>query len=162
MQIKSKIFLLLLLQLSLYSHSLVLNIMDNEDGTIMVSGAFNTGESAAGAMVKVQIIDSEEIIFQKRLPADEELNISIPKVPYNVILDGGEGHAIVKEGIAPLGGFIKEKKKKEKKRKSRLDTNISANKAVTVSLIFAFLLLLATMYVSSRNTQKLINQLKNN
>lgn len=165
MKIKLNIFiLLLLLPLSLYSHSLLLNIMDNEDGTIMISGAFNTGESAAGALVKVQAIESEEILFQKRLTNSDELNIKIPNVPYQIVLDGGEGHVVVKDGIAPKGGFILKKSnstKVKEKSKSRGDKMGSISLAVTVSLIIAFLLFFATIFVSSRNTKLLINEISN-
>ncbi len=162
MKIKLNIMILMLLPLSLYSHSLLLNIMDNDDGSIMISGGFNTGESAAGAMVRVKATSSDEILYEKRLGSEGEVSIKIPKIPYQVILDGGKGHTIVKDGIPPKEGFIKKEKEKEKekKKKARSDAKISTSNAVIVSIIIAFILLFATIFMSARNTNKLMQEIK--
>ncbi len=156
--------LLFLLPIFLYSHSLLLNLLDNEDGTITIIGEFSTGESATGALVKVKALDSDEILFQKRLPSSSELTIDIPKVKYQVILDGGVGHTIIREGITPKGGFENKKqttKEKDKAKKpSRTDAKISTSNAVIVSIVMAFILLFATIFVSIKNTNRLINELK--
>jgi len=132
--------------------------MDNEDGSIMISGGFNTGESAAGAMVRVKATSSDEILYEKRLGSEGEVSIKIPKIPYQVILDGGKGHTIVKDGIPPKEGFIK--KEKEEKKKARSDAKISTSNAVIVSIIIAFILLFATIFMSARNTNKLMQEIK--
>ena len=155
---KFNIIILMLFPLSLYSHSLLLNIMDNEDGSIIISGGFNTGESAAGAMVRLKATSSGEILYEKRLGSEGEVSIKIPKIPYQVILDGGKGHTIVKDGIPPKEGFIL-KEKKQKKR-ARTDAGISSNNAVLVSISIAFILLFATIFMSARNTSKLMQEIK--
>ncbi|RXJ68906.1 hypothetical protein CRV08_05570 [Halarcobacter ebronensis] len=159
-----KVAIVALFPIYLYSHSLVLNLMDNEDGTITASGMFNTGESAAGAMVRILAIESQEILYEKRLPENSELTIPIPKVAYTVVLDGGPGHTVSKPGIEPQGGFIKEKMPKEGKNKkeqpSRTNMQISSSNAVTYSIIVAFLLLFATIFISIKNTNKLLQELK--
>lgn len=160
MRIKLNIIMLMLLPLFLYSHSLLLNIMDNEDGTILISGGFNTGESAAGAMVRIKDTSSDEILYEKRLGSEGEAIIKIPKIPYEVILDGGKGHIIVKDGIPPKEGFII--KEKKKKKKSRINAEFSTSKAVTVSITIAFILLFATIFMSARNTNRLIREIKKN
>jgi hypothetical protein len=160
MKIKLNIILLILLPLSLYSHSLLLNIMDNKDGTILVSGAFDTGESAAGAMVKIQAINSDEILYQKRLDNEGELNLKIPKVPYQIILDAGEGEDIIaKDGIPPKEGFIVDTKKK---KNTKGNSDVSTSNAVIISIIIAFILLFATLFMSAKNTNALIRELQNN
>ncbi len=157
-----KLILLFLLPVTLYSHSLLLNIYDNQDGTITVEGMFNTGESAAGAFVKLQALNSGEILFQKRLPDSNELTINIPKVKYQVLLDGGPGHTVIKEGVPPKGGFIKEESKevKKKDKSSKMSAQLSSSKAVTISIVVAFILLFATIFISIINTNKLINELQ--
>lgn len=164
------ILFLILTPIYLFAHSLVLNILDNQDDTISVEGMFNTGESAAGALIKLEALDSGEILFQQRLSDDTEMIVKIPKVPYKIILDGGPGHTAEKIGIPPKAGFEKIEKiqtkqelkapaKKEEKPNRNL-MQISSSTAVTVSIIFSFILLFATIIVSIKNTNKLINQLK--
>ncbi|RXJ90335.1 hypothetical protein CRV01_04040 [Arcobacter sp. CECT 8983] len=156
-----KLILIFLVPATLYSHSLLLNVFDNNDGTITVEGMFNTGESAAGAFVKLQALNSGEILFEKRLPDSNELTIKIPKIKYQVLLDGGPGHTVIKEGIPPKEGFIKEEKKVKKNNNSkRMNATISSSKAVTISIAIAFILLFATIFISIRNTNKLIKELQ--
>ncbi|MFA5704168.1 MAG: hypothetical protein WC982_11710 [Advenella sp.] len=163
-----KIILLILLQIELYSHTLVMDMMDNGDNTITVVGMFNTGESAAGAMIIVEALDSGEILFQQRLSNDNEIIIQIPTLPYKVILDGGPGHTVEKAGIAPNNGFKEVEKivhtKTETKKQqspSRSLMQISSSVAVTVSIILAFILLFATVVISIINTNKLMSNLNN-
>lgn len=150
----------IILPINIYAHSLLLNVFDNDDGTITISGAFNTGESAQGALLKLESINTGEILFQKRLPDEGELTINIPKIAYQIVLDGGPGHKVVKQGIAPQDGFIKEEVKKEKKKRSKTDMQISSSKAVTYSIVLAFILLFATMFVSIRNTNKILKEIR--
>ncbi|MBL3519879.1 hypothetical protein H0A43_05290, partial [Arcobacter lanthieri] len=49
-----KIFMLLALAFSLYSHELILIVEDNKDNTITVAGEFDTGDSVAGALVRLE------------------------------------------------------------------------------------------------------------
>jgi len=65
----SSLLLILLTPIFLFSHSLVLSVMDNEDGTITAQGVFNTGQSAAGALLVLEALHNKEILFEKRLPA---------------------------------------------------------------------------------------------
>eukprot|EP01029_Cantina_marsupialis_P028865 TRINITY_DN778106_c0_g1_i1.p2 TRINITY_DN778106_c0_g1~~TRINITY_DN778106_c0_g1_i1.p2 ORF type:complete len:165 (-),score=19.56 TRINITY_DN778106_c0_g1_i1:79-573(-) len=157
------LLLLISLPISLLAHSLVLSVFDNEDGTLTASGMFNTGESAAGAIVKLES-NSGEILYEKRLPDEGELTINIPSTPYKVILEGGPGHVAIKDGIPPKGGFKAESVKKETKKvkkPTRTDMTVSTSKAVTISIVLAFILLFATIIVSIRNTNKLLTNLNN-
>ena len=158
------IVFLLITQMYLFGHSLVLNVFDNGDNTISIEGAFNTGESAAGALVRIELIESGEVIVKQRLSDDEEFTIEIPQFPYNIILDGGPGHTVEKVGIPPQNGFKKvetntEKPKKEK-RPSKASMEVSSSHAITISIIIAFILLFATIIISIKNTNKLINELR--
>lgn len=161
-----KFILTILLPFSLYSHSLLLNVFDNEDGTITVEGIFNTGETAQGALIKLISVKNEATLYQKRLPDEGELTIAIPQYAYNIILDGGPGHIVIKKGIASANGFKKELIKKEfkpKKKKSKGGRNtimLSQSSAVNVSIIIALFILIATFIISILNTNRLIKELK--
>jgi len=161
------ILFLVLIPIYLLGHSLVLNIFDNQDNTISIEGMFNTGESAAGALIKLESLDSKEIFFQERLSDNREMIVEIPKFPYRIILDGGPGHIAEKEGIPPKGGFIKIEAKQEIKplpkkeeKRSRSLIQISSSTAVTVSILLSFILLLATILISIKNTNKLILEIE--
>ena len=103
----SIIFTLFFLQNLLFAHSPVLQISDNEDGTIEVFGGFSTGQSAAGAMLKIKsAIDPSKVLFKQRIPKSGYLTIKTPNEPYTVLLDSGPGHRIEKDGtIKPKNGF---------------------------------------------------------
>jgi len=161
-----KIAIFLLTPLYMLAHSLVLGIYNNNDGTLSIVGEFNTGESAAGALVKLQALHSGEILFQQRL-TDDELVVEIPKIPYKVVLDGGDGHIDEKIGVAPPSGFekleVKENPKPHTQKHdtpNRMSIKISSSLAVNVSIIFGFILLFATMFISMKNTNKLLEEIK--
>ena len=103
----NSIIALFFLQTILFAHSPVLQISDNEDGTIEVFGGFSTGQSAAGAMLKIKsAIDPSKILFEQRVPKSGYLTIKTPNEPYTVLLDSGPGHRIEKKGtIQPKNGF---------------------------------------------------------
>ncbi len=103
----------IILQVSLLSHSLVFDAIDNEDGTMEIMGMFSTGVSAEGATLKVISLATNKIIYEKRIPASGSLMVNIPKEPYKLLLDSGPGHRIEKNGfIEPIGGFTKVMAKK--------------------------------------------------
>lgn len=103
-----KILLLIFLNISLYGHSLILNSLDNEDGTMEIIGKFSTGASAEGGMVKIVSNASQQIIYEKRIPAEGSINVKVPNEAYTIILDSGPGHKVQKEGdIIPSSGFTK-------------------------------------------------------
>lgn len=160
-----KLMLFLILPINLYCHSLVVNIEDNKNNTITINGKFDTGESIAGALLQLKAMDSGEKLYEARFPNNNELTVEIPKIPYQIVLvDESDGDEIVKEGVSPLNGFekkaqIKTPQKKEAQQ-SRTSMQLSTSTAVTVSIISAFILLFATIIVSIRNTNKLMNELK--
>ena len=108
-----KILIFVFFSMSLFAHNLIMNVIDNKDNTITVVGEFSTGEDAAGAMIRLESLVNAEVLYKQRLPQESELTINIPKEPYQIVLDGGPGHTIVKEGIAPLEGFKKEIKERK-------------------------------------------------
>ncbi|MBL3519723.1 hypothetical protein ACNSOP_02300 [Aliarcobacter lanthieri] len=161
-----KIAIFLLTPLYIFAHSLVLYVDDNKDGTITIAGEFNTGESAAGALVKLEALHSGEILFQQRL-TDDEIIVDIPKIPYKIVLDGGGAdHQEEKIGIPPPSGFDKVEEKvvkteaKKEQKPNRSLIQISSSPAVTISIVLAFILLFATMLVSIRNTNKILKKLE--
>jgi hypothetical protein len=147
----------------LEAHTLLMNIMNNDDDTFTVRGEFSTGELASGALIKLESLISGNILFQQRLPASSELVIAIPKEPYQVVLDGGPGHSVVKEGIAPLGGFpadVKAKASTGGKLSQAQNGNGEWDLATVTMFSIAVLLFALTLYFSSRNTQLLLRELK--
>jgi len=96
----------------LFSHSVVLNTADNEDGTMEIFGGFSTGQSAAGAMLKIKSQITSKILYENRIPHSGNLTIKVPNEPYIIILDSGPGHRLEKKGdITPKEGFTQEQKK---------------------------------------------------
>lgn len=150
-----------LIPVFVYAHSLVLNLDNNEDGTITVEGVFNTGQSAAGALIRLESLVSGEVLYKKRLPEESELIIKIPNEPYQIVLDGGPGHIVVKEGIAPSKGFTKEVKKQEVVQVSQ-DSSMTKKNTNFSNYIYivTIVLLLLTLFISIKNTSKLMRQLE--
>ncbi len=160
MKIKS-ILVFLLLSLNLSAHTLLMDVIDNEDNTITVVGAFSTGEKTVGALVKLESLISGEVLYQKRLPDESELTIEIPKEQYQVVLDGGPGHTVVKEGFPPLEGFTKKTSTETSSKKlSQNQHGALISTSVIVLFSIAFILLALTLYFSARNTKILTAQLK--
>jgi hypothetical protein len=161
-----KILIFMFFSMSLFAHNLIMNVIDNKDNTITVVGEFSTGEDAAGAMIRLESLVNAEVLYKQRLPQESELTINIPKEPYQIVLDGGPGHTIVKEGIAPLEGFKKEIKEKEKEVNTKLSTAQNANNEWDLLTIFFFVLCLIlfglAIYFSNKNTNKILEKLKEN
>lgn len=159
-----KILIFVFFSMSLFAHNLIMNVIDNKDNTITVVGEFSTGEDAAGAMIRLESLVNAEVLYKQRLPQESELTINIPKEPYQIVLDGGPGHTIVKEGIAPLEGFKKEIKEKEKEVNTKLSTAQNANNEWDLLTIFFFVLCLIlfglAIYFSNKNTNKILEKIK--
>ena len=128
-----------------------------------MEGIFNTGELAIGAQIKLESINTGKILYIKRFPNKGKLIINIPKEPYIIVLNGGPRYIIKKKGLAPIEGFST---KVLKKNKTKLDSEIIKSKRtstlpiVIFGLAVAFLLLLLTIFISMRNTNKLIRELR--
>lgn len=158
------ILFLILMPISFLSHSLVLNIIDNEDNTFLVEAIFNTGESASGALVRVETLASKKILLQKRISDGIELIIDIPNVPYKVVLDGGKGHVVEEIGFPPKNGFEKENRVKSPRKKGKTKPDSELNHpslAVSVSIILSFILLFSTILISIKNTNMILKEIRN-
>lgn len=156
-----KLIFLLILPLSTYAHTLILNVFNNDNNTITVEGAFNTGQSAAGALIILEALNTGEVLYKKRLPDDSQLIIEIPKVPYQIVLDGGPAHQVIKPGIGVINTLKKETIKNDKVKLSQSKVMVNnTNPIVTISIICAFSLLFATIFISIRNTNKLLIEIK--
>lgn len=156
-------FLLFLIPTFIYAHTLLLNVYDNEDNTITVQGVFSTGELATGAQIRLESLISGKVLFKERLPSDSELTIDIPKEPYKIILNGGPRHQMEKEGMPPLNGFSKElleKKKVEPVKQSRGFDKSTTTQILIGGVLIAFVLILLTIFISIKNTNRIIAQLK--
>lgn len=163
-----KIFIFLVFLPSIiYAHSLLLDVYDNEDNTITVSGSFSSGEPAIGALIKLKSQVSGRVLYKKRLPNENELTIEIPKEPYKIILDGGPGHTIIKDGIAPENGYSKvllekEEKNKEENKENKNEENenmFSSETLIGTAFSFSLILFFITILIANKNTNKLIKEL---
>lgn len=142
------------------AHALILNVLNNDDNTITVEGIFSTGQTASGALIKINSLVNGKVLYKKRLPKEGELTIDIPKVPYEIILDGGPGHTVIKKGLAPKEGFTKEVLNKMKKSSIKEKNKDNSYLILKISYASCFILLLITVFISIKNTNKLLNQLK--
>ncbi len=159
------VLIFLLLTLDLFSHEIYLNVLDNKDNTITVSGDTSTGEDVAGALIKLESLINAQILFEERLPESSKLIISIPKEPYQIVLDAGpEEGVFVKDGIAPIEGFNKEFIEKINTNNSKLSKAKEVDENWDLITIFFFSLCLIlfslSIYFSNKNTNKILNQLK--
>lgn len=128
----------LILQVTIFAHSLVFNTIDNEDGTMEIIGMFSTGASAEGAKVIILSKASDKIIYENRMPASGSLITKIPSEPYKLVLDSGPGHKLEKNGeIQPIGGFKEVSSKK---------INFAFYTTLVLSLIFISLAFLLQFY----------------
>lgn len=152
--------LFIIAPLVMYSHSLLLNVNDNKDGTITVSGTLDTGQSAEGALLRIKSLSKDETLYLKRL-SHNNLIIKIPDEPYKVVLEDIDGDEVEKEGIPPLGGFLKKDTKSNKIEDNKQVKNESCSLAIIVSVIVAFILLLLSILVSINNTRKLMREIQN-
>jgi len=160
-----KVFIFLSLVITLYAHNLIMNIIDNKDNTITIRGEFSTGEDAAGALIRLESLISGEVLYKERLPNESELTITIPKEPYQIVLDGGPGHTIVKDGIAPIDGFTEELKTKVDNTKKLSKAQNSTNDWDLLTIIFftlCLILFVMAIYFSNKNTNKILEKLKEN
>ena len=151
------------------AHTLLLSAWDNEDGTMTVAGQFDTGATAQGAQVRLEALDGGTVLFAKRLPVESELIVDIPDRPYTIVLDGGPGHTVVRDGIAPPDGFAQAPAQDAKGAgtaagKSRTQKAGSAphslNKAYLICTATAFLFMALTIVICRRNTNRLLAELK--
>ena len=148
---------------NLYAHTLVMNLLDNEDDTLTIVGQFSTGQNAVDAMVRVEALKSGTLLFQKRLPDEGEVTIPIPLEPYQVVLDGGPGHQLVQDGIPPIKGFKESKINNKTETKELSKAKNSRNTwslAYIVLISFTLLLLILTIYYSKRNTDKILRSIE--
>lgn len=90
-----------------FAHTPLLMIADNGDGTLTVEGGFSTGAGAAGVDFYVKNRLEGKILLHQKFTESSTIEIEIPPEPYYLVLDGGPGHKVVKEGPAPPGGFTK-------------------------------------------------------
>ena len=158
---KRFIYILFLITTYLHSHELMMNVIDNKDNTITVIG----GETIEGAMIKFESLQTGEVIFKQRLPQKSELTITIPNEPYQIVLDGGPGEKVIKDGINLKGENIDKSKISptviEKLTKAEHEVH-EWDKLTTILFSIAFILLLLTIYFSARNSNKILLLLKEN
>lgn len=131
------------------AHTLVLLSEDLEDGTILVTGKFSTGQSVSGAKVRLIAKNNRKILFEKRLPDEGEIIIKIPDEPYEIVLDGGPGHKVVKSGIEPSGGF-------KISYKDKTQTKISFS-AKTIALSLSVFIIITSFFCGFLSIKKIKN-----
>ncbi|MEH0020171.1 MAG: hypothetical protein V6Z89_10985 [Desulfobacter sp.] len=82
---------------AVWAHTLYMNLVDNDDGTVTVEAMFSTGSSGAGLPLYLKD-NSQNTIRKFILDENGEITFDIPDQPYTVFLDGGPGHTVRKDG----------------------------------------------------------------
>ena len=135
------------------AHTPLLIIADNGDGTILIQGDFSTGQGAEGIDLFIKNKKEGKTLLHKKFPESSELEVQIPDEPYYVVMDAGPGHRVVKQGIAPPGGFTvnadAEAKEIENDDLSGLPLPIPAIIAIVV--IAGLLIVLLPKYLSKKD-----------
>lgn len=144
-----------------HAHTLLMEVLDNENNTVTVTAEFSTGQNAAGAQIRLESLASGKVLFKQRLPIESELTMDIPKEPYQIVLDGGPGHIIVKEGIPPLEGFLEELRANVSEKLSKPESN-NQNWSLPTLVFFSLspLLFILTIYFSARNTRRILGKIR--
>ncbi|SMC39237.1 hypothetical protein SAMN02746065_101333 [Desulfocicer vacuolatum DSM 3385] len=82
---------------AVYAHTPLCSCYDNGDNTITCEGGFSDGSSASGVEMRVEDKSGKQLLKGK-MNEDSEFSFDKPSVPYKVIFDGGEGHAVENDG----------------------------------------------------------------
>jgi hypothetical protein len=154
-------FCIFLLPLFLNAHTLTLNVFDNEDNTITIEGAFSTGQKTVGALLKLESLVSGKTLYKKRLPDESMVTIPIPNEEYQIVLDGGPGHTIVKKGVPPQNGFSMISANKSDMKISQTQINKKGlGKPLIIMFSITFILIFMTLYFSYKNTNKILREMR--
>lgn len=89
---------ILLLATSAFAHTLFITVYDNEDGTISAEGMYSTGAVGSNHEVRLEAVETGKVLWKGRTDDVGEVTVDKPKVPYNVIIDGGPGHVAEEQG----------------------------------------------------------------
>jgi len=84
-----------------WAHTLYMNLVDNEDGTLTVEAMFSTGATGAGLPLILEDGQGNPIKTYK-IDENGECTFEIPDQPYSVFLNGGPGHTCREKGPAKL------------------------------------------------------------
>ena len=105
-RIKKKIFLLttvfVLMSSAAFAHTLYMSVEDNEDGTVLVTGMFSTGATAAGLEFRLED-KNEKVLLKDKMDEFGEYTFTKPEEsPYYIIVDGGPGHTVKEKGPSQI------------------------------------------------------------
>lgn len=162
-----KIFIFLITMFavsSLYAHDeLTLEIIDNKNNTITIVGDEEHNQGLAGALIKVESLISGDILFKDRLPRESKITIDIPKEPYQVVLDTSF-EVLTKVGIAPIQGFDKQHQLTADEVLAKLSKEThDEDEWDNLTILFfslCLILFLFAIYFSNRNTNKILEKVK--
>jgi hypothetical protein len=106
----------------------------------------------------------ELLMFSPFRKTPSLITISIPNEPYQIVLDGGPGEKVIKEGVFLKGENIDNSKINpkviEKLTKPEHETE-EWDKLTTILFSMAFILFLLTIYFSARNSNKILSLIYN-
>lgn len=80
-----------------FSHTLYMSVEKNDDGTVLVTGMFSTGATAAGLEFRLED-ENEKPILKGKMDEFGEYTFKIPEKPYYIVIDGGPGHTVKEKG----------------------------------------------------------------
>ena len=143
-----------------------LNIIDNKNNTVTIIGYDDHKDGIEGILIKLESLVNGTILYQERLPKESKIVVSIPKEPYQVVLDAGNGNILIKEGIAPKDGFLIKQNidsKSNREVTKKQDSLDSEWNLLTISFFSLCLIsFLLSIYFSNRNTNIILEKIKLN
>ena len=163
-----KIFLILTATfITIFAHDeYFLNIIDNKNNTVTIIGYDDHKDGIEGTLIKLESLVNGTILYQERLPKESKIVVSIPKEPYRIVLDTGNGNILIKDGIVPKEGFLMKQNIDSKsnievtKKQDSLDSEWNF---LTISFFSLCLIsFLLSIYFSNRNTNIILEKIKLN
>jgi len=92
---------LLLTSFAAVAHTPFLLVSLTDDGQVRVETGFSDGSTGAGMPIEFLDLETGAVLSRHSVPEDGILLVSLPAVPYEVMLDAGEGHRVTKDGPLP-------------------------------------------------------------
>jgi hypothetical protein len=87
--------------LTAHAHTPFLLVTLTDDGNLRIETGFSDGSTGAGMPIELLDIETGALLATHIMPDDGILSVSPPAVPYEVVLDAGEGHRVSKDGPLP-------------------------------------------------------------
>ena len=74
----------------------------DDAGDLRIETGFSDGSTGAGLTIELLSIETGETISTHEIPEGGIVTVPLPEVPYEILMDAGEGHRVTKDGPLPL------------------------------------------------------------